>query len=226
MENGRVPRSQRFRIAAALFASLLPGNALRCMAYRWMFGYEIQGARLGFATVIEVREASLVGCEIGRFNRFTGPMRIEIGPGARIETHNVFDCGAWAADAAHAGEYARSLTIQADTLITDHHFFDLCGSFVLGCESWIAGRGSQFWTHGLGKKDRDIRIGRQCYIGSAVRFSPGSGVGDKVTVGLGSVVTRTIEDSDVLVAGVPASVVRKGGGRRRIVESGGKEGAS
>jgi acetyltransferase-like isoleucine patch superfamily enzyme len=170
----------------------------------------VHDSKIGFGTVILARKVDLNGCTIGRFNRFIGPMDLSIAPGADIETHNVFDCGEWTADAKHFDRYERCLVIESNARITDHHLFDVAGRFVLGRGSWIAGRGSQFWTHGIDVIDRNISIGRNCYIGSAVRFAPGSGVADNVVVGLGSVVTSRIEASDVLIAGSPARVVSTG----------------
>ena len=86
---------------------------------------------------------------------------------------------------------------------------DLAGSLIIGDKSWVAGRGSQFWTHGAGIKKRDISIGKECYVGSAVRFAPGASVPDYCIVGLGSVVTSEITESRSLVAGVPAKVIKR-----------------
>jgi len=78
----------------------------------------------------------------------------------------------------------------------------------LGDGSWIAGVASQFWTHGTGTPDRDISIGKGCYLGSAVRFSPGSSVGDDVLVAMGSVVTKKFKEGRVLIGGVPAKIIK------------------
>ena len=86
----------------------------------------------------------------------------------------------------------------------------------MGQGSWIAGRDSQFWTHGVNVTDRNIRIGRNSYIGSAVRFAPGSGVGDNIIVGIGSVVTKVIDASNALISGFPAQVVKAGRGWKPV----------
>jgi acetyltransferase-like isoleucine patch superfamily enzyme len=84
----------------------------------------------------------------------------------------------------------------------------LSGSLVLGERSWIAGIDSQFWTHGAGVKERDVKIGADCYIGSAVRFSPGSSIGDNVIVAMGSVVSSQMTELNALIGGVPAKVLK------------------
>jgi acetyltransferase-like isoleucine patch superfamily enzyme len=144
------------------------------------------------------------------FNLFVGPMTVEIGAGASIGNLNTFSCGFWTVQEQYLEKgYARSLQIGANSLITSGHYFDLAGAFVLGEGSWIAGTGSQFWTHGIGVLDRDIRIGRGCYLASAVRFAPGSSVGDDVLVALGSVVTKKSDVNEAVLGGVPAEVLKK-----------------
>jgi len=197
----------KLKLVLAALISILPFNALRVLGYR-LLGYKVSG-RIGFGTVIAVSTAHFANCKLGYFNLFVGPMQVDIGTGASIGDRNTFSCGFWTAQEQYRDKnYAHSLQIGAYTLITSGHYFDVAGSFTLGEGSWIAGIGSQFWTHGAGVTDRDIRIGRDCYVGSAVRFAPGSGVGDKVIVAMGSVVTKKFELSKAMIGGVPAAVLK------------------
>jgi acetyltransferase-like isoleucine patch superfamily enzyme len=189
--------------------SVLPTSGLRCLGYRLLFGYRIRDAHLGFGTVIVVAKADLEGCRIGKLNRFIGPMTISIGRNAVIGPVNEFDCGYWTVEGAGSHTvYRRYLEIGEGVVVTTRHHFDVAGALVVGSRSWIAGQGSQFWTHGAGVKERDICIGKDCYIASAVRFAPGSALGDDCLVGLGSVVVGAIAETRALIAGVPAKVVR------------------
>jgi acetyltransferase-like isoleucine patch superfamily enzyme len=198
----------KLKLILAVFISIVPINALRVLGYR-LLGYKISG-HIGFGTVIAISEAHIEKCKLGIFNLFVGPMKVEIGEGASIQNRNTFSCGFWTIQEQYQDRnYARSLQIGANTLITSGHYFDVAGSFVLGVGSWIAGIGSQFWTHGAGVIDRNIEIGRDCYISSAVRFAPGSAVGEHVIVAMGSVVTKKFEISKALIRGVPATVLKK-----------------
>ena len=198
----------KVKLVLAALISIVPINALRVLAYR-LLGYKIRGL-IGFGTVIAVTEAQIEECRIGMFNLFIGPMKVEIGRNARIENRNTFSCGFWTLQEQYRDKnYARFLQIGANTLITSNHYFDVAGSFVMGEGSWIAGIGSQFWTHGAGVTDRSVEIGSDCYIGSAARFAPGSGIGDSVIVAMGSVVTKKFEISKAMIGGVPASVLKK-----------------
>jgi acetyltransferase-like isoleucine patch superfamily enzyme len=196
------------KIIFAALISLLPLNGLRVFGYR-LLGYQIRGARIGFGTVIAADDAILESCRIGPFNIFAGPMKIHVHTGASIGNRNEFICGYWVLrDEYKDRRYAHSLEICEEALITSRHYFDLSGSLVLGKRSWIAGIDSQFWTHGIGVTDRDIQIGSDCYIGSAVRFSPGSSIRDDVVVAMGSVVSGNLPESNALVGGVPAKVLK------------------
>jgi acetyltransferase-like isoleucine patch superfamily enzyme len=201
-------RLEKLKVALAVLISLLPLSSLRVLGYR-LLGYNIQGSQIGFGTVIAVDEAVVEAARIGPFNLFAGPMKIHIHRGASIGNRNEFICGYWTLREEYKdARYARRLEICEGALITSSHYFDLSGSLVLGERSWIAGIDSQFWTHGAGVKERDIRIGSDCYIGSAVRFSPGSSIGDHVIVAMGSVVSGALSENNALVGGVPARVLK------------------
>jgi len=194
---------------AAYIISKLPFNALRVYLYRSLFGYHIENARIGAGVVIEVNSFSITNARIGNGCRFSGPMDVIIDSTARIGSGNRFVCGHWTTrQEFERAEYKRLIQIGRNAMITTGHVFDAAGAFILGDNSWIAGHGSQFWTHGVGVYDRDIHIGKDCYIGSAVRFCPGSSIRDRVLVGIGSVVTKAFEANDAVIAGVPAEVVK------------------
>lgn len=199
---------RKLKLVFAALISLLPLNGLRLLGYG-LLGYKIRGARIGFGTVIAVDEAVIEACKIGPFNIFAGPMKIHIHRGASIGNRNEFICGYWILrEEYHDYHYAHSLEICDEALITSRHYFDLSGSLILGERSWIAGIDSQFWTHGAGIQERDITIGSDCYIGSAVRFSPGASIGDNVIVAMGSVVSGALPESNALIGGVPAKVLK------------------
>ena len=198
----------KVKVVLAVLISILPINILRVLGYR-LLGYKISG-RVGFGTVIAVSKARIEPCKIGVFNLFIGPMKMEIGTGASIGNCNIFTCGFWTVQEPNRNKnYARSLQIGANTLITSGLYTDVAGSFVLGDGTWVGAMGSQFWTHGAGVTDRDVRIGRDCYIGSAVRFAPGSAVGDRVIVAMGSVVTKKFDIDNAMLGGVPAKILKK-----------------
>lgn len=198
----------KIRYVIIIFISRLPLNFLRVFFYNFIFGYQIKESKIGYGTIIDVKSVLILKSNIGKFNRFTGPMTIEIDKYSQIGSYNIFACGIWTKDYKDT-EYKRYLKLGKNTLITGRHYFDIAGMFQLCENSWIAGIESQFWTHGGAGKDKDIIIGENCYIGSAVRFSPGSGIGNNVLVGLGSVITKKFKNDFTMIAGAPGKIIKE-----------------
>lgn len=197
----------RIKKLCVRLVSWLPTNGLRCFGYG-LLGYRIRAAKIGWGTRIETSAFDVERCTIGPRNLFTGPMTVTIGPGTTIGAANSFLCGKWVRQ-FDTERYPRDLRIGERCVITGGHWFDVCGRIVIGSDTWIAGRESQFWTHGAGVCKTSITIGDRCYIGSAVRLAPGATIANDCVVGLGSVVVHAIEDSQSLIAGVPARVIKR-----------------
>jgi acetyltransferase-like isoleucine patch superfamily enzyme len=201
----------RGRAVSALLISLVPLNGLRVALYKAVMGYSFgSDAHIGLLTIIACESFQAGrGLRLGRNNKFVGPMCVELGESVIIGRFNKFSCGSSAADPGKAHmNYGRSLVIGDRVLINDDHYFDVYGSIHIGDGTWIAGAGSQFWTHGASVMDRDIAIGPRCYVGSAVRFAPGASIGNGCVLGLGSVVVARIEENEAVLGGFPARKIR------------------
>jgi acetyltransferase-like isoleucine patch superfamily enzyme len=201
----------RSRTVAAVLISLAPFNGLRVALYRNVMGYSLGAdTRIGPLTIISCESFRAgKGLRLGRNNKFVGPMLVDIGESVIIGRFNSFSCGSSTLDPAKAHmNYSRSIFLGNRVLINDNHYFDVYGSINIGEGTWIAGAGSQFWTHGASVMDRDIKIGPGCYVGSAVRFAPGSSIGNGCVLGLSSVVVARIEENDAVLGGFPARKIR------------------
>lgn len=195
----------------AVIIAVLPLSIFRTMLYRILLRYNIRSSKIGWGTVIAVDSFCLDNVSIGSFNLFTGPFVFSAGSGTTIGSGNVFRCGKWAADQRFANRnFGRSMSVGDNVVMTNKHYFDIVGTLDIGHDSWIAGFGSQFWTHGGNKADIDICIGNRCYLASAVRFAPGACLADDTIVGIGSVVTKKFSEEQILIAGNPA-VIKKSG---------------
>jgi acetyltransferase-like isoleucine patch superfamily enzyme len=197
-------------LKAAVIA-VVPSAALRRLLYRSMMGFKLPASSsIGIFTLMAVPSAEIgEQVSIGPLNIFKGPFAVTIGAQTRIGRNNRF-FSSWkiVQDRFADRHYAPRLQIGKKALILNDHFFDIYGLLSIGDGSWIAGYGSQFWTHGLSVTDRDIVIGADNYLGSAVRFSPGTSVGNRNIVALGSVVLSKIEADDSLISGFPAKAIR------------------
>ena len=58
------------------------------------------------------------------------------------------------------------------------------------------------------KKERAIKIGKNCWIGSNAVILPGVELGDNVIVGAGAVVTKNFP-SNCVIAGVPSKIINE-----------------
>ena len=201
-------RAEGYHISiGALLAAAMPSNSLRCAAYRTL-GYRISDSRIGFGTLIDVEAAQITGSVVGPLNRFHGPFslfmdRMEVG------AFNEFTCGDWAPEYACYKRYCR---LHKGSLVTGNHLIDASGGFELGEDSWIAGRGSQVWTHAgdddPNNNDLAVTIGDHCFVGAGVLIGPGSCLASRTTVSMGSTVNRKFREPRCLIGGVPASVLQ------------------
>lgn len=58
-------------------------------------------------------------------------------------------------------------------------------------------------------KSQNISIGRNCWIGMNSVILPGVVLGDKTIVGAGAVVTSSFPKGHIVIAGVPARVIKE-----------------
>lgn len=187
----------------SVFISYIPINIVRIVLFNRMMGYRISySSKIGLGTKINVREATINNARIGRSNKFVGGFNLEIGEGTKIGNSNEFVCTAGTAGKAFC-------KIGKHVHITHSHFFDASGGFEIKELTRIAGRGSQFWTHGGQRSKTAVVIHERCYVGSAVRVSQGVEIAKNSFVGLGSVVVDSFNEPNVLIFGQPAKVVRK-----------------
>ena len=138
---GMLKPHARGRVIVALAISVLPFNALRVRAYRWLLGYQ-------FGVDCQVGLVTIIACDrfrcgdrfvIGRNNRFLGPMTFVAGDEVIIGRGNQFVCGSSAASAEKAHmKYARNVMLGSKVLINDGHYFDSYGAIVVGEDTWIA----------------------------------------------------------------------------------------
>ncbi|OXA92214.1 acyltransferase [Flavobacterium hercynium] len=107
-----------------------------------------------------------------------------------------------------------NFSIGKHSRIINNHYFDVWNNIQIGNNTWIAGKNSQFWTHGSihtksKNKDLSIIIKDDVYVGSACCFAPGVIIESENLIGLGSVVTNNFLENKTIIAGNPAVVVKE-----------------
>lgn len=112
---------------------------------------------------------------------------------------------------------------------TNFVHFDFCqgeGDIIIGDDcmfSWgVQVRTGDFHsiysldTRELLNPNKDVKIGNHVWVGAEVRILKGAIIPDNTVVGTQSIVTRQFKDSNVVIAGVPAGIVRNDIGWSRV----------
>lgn len=178
-----------------------PSTRLRVFVMRNLLGYTI-GKNVSIGK-------SIINCK-----------KVTIGDNVVVANRNVFACNELNIGdntAIHSANIFMGMSnffIGENSRIINNHHFDLWNSIKIGNNTWIAGKGSQFWTHGsihtkLGNKDLSIVIGDHVYVGSSCCFAPGVKISPINLIGLGSVVSGVFPQSKTIIAGNPAVVIKQ-----------------
>lgn len=95
------------------------------------------------------------------------------------------------------------------------YFQNFKGHITIGKGSYIAQNvGIITANHSFANLDaheagRDVSIGKNCWVGMNAVILPGVTLGDRTVVAAGAVVTKSFNDGYVVIAGVPAKIIKK-----------------
>lgn len=191
----------KIKILILRIIKFIPISGLKVFFLRSIFGYSIgENVRIG---------KSIINCN-----------KVSIGDNVYIADKNIINCNELIIGnntSFHSGNVIQgnaNFVIGNNSRIINNHFFDLWNNIQIGNDTWIAGKNSQFWTHGSiytkkGAKDLSIVIKDNVYIGSASLFAPGVLIESVNLIGLGSVVSGVFEESNTIIAGNQAKVVKR-----------------
>ena len=126
-------------------------------------------------------------------------------------------------DSAMIGKGSRIFVDKKGSCILERCSITGNSSFII-YESLFVGKGTQiswgceFLDHDVhsiyyeGRREKlpGIVIGKGCWIGSHVKILKGVRIPDHSVVAAGSVVTSAFEESNILIAGNPARIIRRG----------------
>jgi acetyltransferase-like isoleucine patch superfamily enzyme len=178
----------------------LPGNFLRVFCYKYLLKYNIgRNTRIGKA---------VINCNY-----------VEIGENVTISGGNTFSCNSLKIGnntsifSGNIFQGKSNFTIGENSRIINNHYFDLWNNISVGDRTWIAGRGSQFWTHGSthtkqGIKELSIVLKNDIYLGSGTNIAPGVTIESNNLIGLGSVLTKDFLQKNTIIGGNPANVIK------------------
>jgi acetyltransferase-like isoleucine patch superfamily enzyme len=180
---------------------LIPISALKVFLLRRIYGYSIgENVKIGRVVIncnkvmigdnVLIGDKTIISCN-----------ELYIGSNTSIHSGNVIQGSA-------------NFYIGNNSRIINNHYFDLWNNIHIGNNTWIAGKNSEFWTHGSihtknSEKDLSIKIKDYVYIGSSSLFAPGVVIESVNLIGLGSVVTGIFKENETIIAGNPAKIVKK-----------------
>lgn len=205
--------------------ALLP-SFLKRPCYRALFGYRVgKRVRIGLS-IIDAGDCTISDdVTIGHFNVVTRVQKIVIKDHVRIGHLNIIRGGT----EVTLGRYCEIMRMNEinsipdpevvnpidpvfilgdGSVVTTGHKIDFTDRVEIGRRVILGGRNSSLWTHNR-QRTMPITIGSLVYLGSEIRMAPGSAVPARSIVGIGSVITASLEGEGKLIAGVPAKSVKE-----------------
>jgi len=178
----------------------IPSYTLKNFLFRNILGYSIgDNVKIG-RSFINCNKVTIGNNVYIADNNTIICKEVKVGSNTKIHSGNNFIGGA-------------SFTIGNNSRIINNHYFDLWNDISIGNNTWIAGKNTEFWTHGSiqtkKNKNLSIHIKDNIYIGSASKIAPGVIVASVNIIGLGSVVMGDFVESETIIIGNPAKIVKK-----------------
>lgn len=206
--------------------------------YRFLLRYDISyNCRIGFGNFLLFGSCRLRGVRIGKLN-FMDIGHCEMHPGSEVRTLNKIlyvnelrmgDNSVMVSKNTVTGSRpgespfadSQNLFIGSGTFITRKHSIDVSDTVTIGDDVTFGGIGSEVWTHGFDlqhvRLQAPVTIGNHVYIGSRCLILQGVSIVDDVSIGAGTVVSRTISESGFYVS---SNLQRKSDARSLAGEDG------
>lgn len=198
----------KFKKITSLVISLFPFNKIKIFLYNNILGYNISyQSNIGFFNLICCENCIIKNGIIGNFN-YIDTKELFLDESAKITSMNkicnmhsvVMNRGSHINRRNHVigFEYNENskLIMGDNSLFTVSHHIDCTSTVTLGYDVVFGGNCSQIWTHGFDVYRnmivKDITIGNNVYIGSASFVLGGVRITDKVSIGAGTIVSKSI----------------------------------
>jgi len=108
-----------------------------------------------------------------------------------------------------------SLSIRRSFAISGGCYFQACRGIEIGKDTVFAhGVTIVSMEHDLQDvreigKEGSVKLGRNCWIGAKVTILSGITLGDNTIVGANSVVTKSFSNGNIVIAGIPAKIIKE-----------------
>ncbi len=216
------------RTLILLAIAIVPFNRLRILLYRSICGYDISyDCRIGLMNLFSVKDCSMEGAvigilnqikveklvmspgaSIGRFNKIKNVKNVAMGKNAVVNNRN--SIMGTPAGLTPYKEF-ENFSLGQDSIVVAMHYFDLSDSITIGRNVTIGGRSTEIWTHGFDlnhvKIQAPVEIGNDVYMGSRCSVMPGVTIADRVSIGSGTLIPKSVTESGYYVS---SQLIRKG----------------
>ncbi len=210
-----------------LLTAIVPFNRMRIFLYRLVAGYRIsydsrvgclnyldftrctiEQGRIGHFNIIRCQDFAMApGSRIDKFNHIKNVHRFDLGGEAAVGTRNHF---IGTRQGLTPFKEHENIAVGDGSIITVGHMFDLSDTVSIGSNVTFGGRGSEVWTHGFDvnhvKIQAPVHIGDDVYVGSRCLIIQSVRITAGVSLGAGTVVSKTISDPGFYVS---SQLVRK-----------------
>ena len=219
-------RKKRVPLLQMLTVGLLP-SFLKVWYYRLRGARIEKGVKVGFLTVLQVRKLEIrEGTDIG-FGTIIRGREVYIGRHVKIGSMTFLDVERISiGDDTKINEQVfaggpmlpeSQLRIGRNCIVMQYTFLNATKPITIGDGTGIGGHCLLF-THGSWQSELEgypvtfapITIGNNVWLPWRIFVLPGVTIGDNVTIGANSLVTRSIAGNS-LAAGMPAQILRSGG---------------
>ena len=132
---------------------------------------------------------------VGPFNAFRNLAHLKLCNGAQVGQWNWVSASSHMRQAGGPGSFLLGL----ESALTSRHYVDCTGGVRIGDFTAIGGERSTFISHGVSWVTSDqtygpIEIGDYCLISSNVQVAPGTIVGNRIVVGMGSTIAGKLTE--------------------------------
>jgi hypothetical protein len=206
---------QKINLFLLCIIALMP-NRIKCAYYRYICKATIHSGVWIGVSIIQARHIILEeDVRIGHFNIVTNLQRFHLAKKSRIDSWNIFNAVPLGSSQHFAQSTDRnpSFYLGEDSGIGTRHYFNCDDAITIGSFSAIAGRRSQFFTHGIDFEHnqqiaRPIHIGDYSHIATSCLINRGITFPSRSVLGACSVLSKTFEQEYTLYAGVPAKPIK------------------
>jgi acetyltransferase-like isoleucine patch superfamily enzyme len=158
--------------------------------------FSLTNSKIGVGNYIDAKKVSMDCGFINKFNRIKHLNELSLA-----ENSIVFSGNFIGGSQDFENIYNQNLILGKDSEILRKNYFDVTATIEIGNNVVFGGNGSEIWTHGF-DTNRKLLTGKivfknDIFIGSKCIFTKGIEIGDKITIGPGSVVYKSVTESGI-----------------------------